>query len=108
MDNIIKLIIGENIDRRELFGNLDKNLKILKEYFKVDIIQRDNELVLKGDDAKLAEKVMGGVDGHSRDGRADRCPKVHYVISLVENGMSYIDGNMSKEVICYTHTGKPL
>lgn len=108
MDNIIKLIIGENIDRRELFGNLDKNLKILKEYFKVDIIQRDNELVLKGDDAKIAEKVMGELMAILETGEQIDAQKVHYVISLVENGMSYTDGNMSKEVICYTHTGKPL
>lgn len=108
MDNIIKLIIGENIDRRELFGNLDKNLKILKEYFKVDIIQRDNELVLKGDDAKIAEKVMGELMNILEAGEQIDAQKVHYVISLVENGMSYIDGNMSKEVICYTHMGKPL
>lgn len=108
MDNIIKLVIGENIDRRELFGNLDKNLKILKEYFKVDIIQRDNELVLKGDDAKIAEKIMGELMNILESGEQIDAQKVHYVISLVENGMSYTDGNMSKEVICYTHMGKPL
>lgn len=108
LDNIIKLVIGENIDRRELFGNLDKNLKILKEYFKVDIIQRDNELVLKGDDAKIAEKIMGELMNILESGEQIDAQKVHYVISLVENGMSYTDGNMSKEVICYTHMGKPL
>ena len=50
MSDIINISISEEIDRQELFGNLDRNLKILKENLKIDIIQRDNELVLKCDD----------------------------------------------------------
>lgn len=108
MEDIIKVIIGETIDRRELFGNLDKNLKIIKEYFKVDIIQRDNELVLKGDDAPMAEKVIAELINILETGEQIDAQKVHYVISLIENGVSYKEGNINKEIICYTHMGKPL
>lgn len=108
MEDIIKVIIGETIDRRELFGNLDKNLKIIKEYFKVDIIQRDNELVLKGDDAPMAEKVIAELINILETGEQIDTQKVHYVISLIENGVSYKEGNINKEIICYTHMGKPL
>ena len=47
-DNIRKVQISEAIDRGELFGGMDKNLKVVEKDFNVDIIQRDNELILKG------------------------------------------------------------
>lgn len=108
MDNIIKILIGDDVDRGELFGNLDKNLKIIKEYFTVDMIQRDNELVLKGDDAASAEKVVRELMEIIRSGESIDSQKVHYVIDLAEKGMSYKEGNIGKEIICYTNMGRPV
>lgn len=108
MNNIIKILTGEDIDRSELFGSLDKNLKIIKEYFSVDIIQRDNELVLKGDDAEAAEKVITELMDIVRTGEKLDAQKVHYVIDLSQKGMSYKEGNIEKEIICYTQMGKPI
>ena len=108
MSEIIKVLLNEDIDRRELFGNLDKNLKIIKEYFNVDIIQRDNELVLKGDDARIAEKAILELISILESGERLDSQKVNYVLTLVENNVSYKEGNIDREVICYTHMGKPL
>ncbi|MEE1038929.1 MAG: PhoH family protein [Eubacterium sp.] len=108
MSEIIKILLNEDIDRRELFGNLDKNLKIIKEYFNVDIIQRDNELVLKGDDARVAEKAILELISILETGERLDSQKVNYVLTLVENNVSYKEGNIDREVICYTHMGKPL
>lgn len=108
MSDIIKISIGEEIDRQELFGNLDRNLKILKENFRIDIIQRDNELVVKGDDSEIAEKVIMELMSIIESGEKIDSQKVNYVISLVENGKSYKEGKLGKEVICYTHMGKPI
>ena len=108
LSDIIKISIGEEIDRQELFGNLDRNLKILKENFRIDIIQRDNELVVKGDDSEIAEKVIMELMSIIESGEKIDSQKVNYVISLVENGKSYKEGKLGKEVICYTHMGKPI
>ncbi len=108
MENIIKIFIDEDIDRRELFGNLDKNLKILKEYFAIDIIQRDNELLIKGDDRQKAQRVVNELIEIIRSGEKLDSQKVHYVIDLSEKGISYKEGNISKEIICYTNLGKPI
>lgn len=108
MSDIINISISEEIDRQELFGNLDRNLKILKENFKIDIIQRDNELVVKGDDSEIAQKVILELIGILETGESIDSQKVNYVISLIENGKSYKDGKIGKEVICYTHMGKPI
>ena len=108
MSDIINISIGEEIDRQELFGNLDRNLKILKDNFKIDIIQRDNELVVKGDDSQIAQKVILELMSIIESGEKIDNQKVSYVISLVENGKSYREGKLGKEVICYTHMGKPI
>ena len=42
--------IPQTIDRTELFGNLDSNLTLIREATGVDIFQRDNGLLLKGED----------------------------------------------------------
>ncbi len=108
MENFIKIFIDEDIDRRELFGNLDKNLKIIKEYFEVDIVQRDNELILKGDDKEKAQKVVCELIEIIKSGEKLDSQKVHYVIDLAGKGISYREGNISKEIICYTNLGKPI
>ena len=56
--NMINVDISDTIDRGELFGGLDKNLKLIEDNFNVDIIQRDNQLILKGDRTSQAEKII--------------------------------------------------
>ena len=36
--NMVNVPISDTIDRGELFGGLDKNLKLIEDNFKVDII----------------------------------------------------------------------
>lgn len=107
-NNIIKIAIGENIDRGELFGNLDRNLKILKENYRVDLMQRDNQLLISGDDAATAAETVRELIGILETGEKIDSQKVNYVISLVNQGISYKEGNIGKEVICYTQMGKPI
>ena len=46
--DMVNVDISDTIDRGELFGGLDKNLKLIEDNLNVDIIQRDNKLILKG------------------------------------------------------------
>ena len=41
-----RIKITEGIDIKELFGNLDINIKLIKEATGVDVVQRGDELVL--------------------------------------------------------------
>ena len=54
---MINVDISDTIDRGELFGGLDKNLKLIEDNFNVDIIQRDTQLIRKGDRTSQAEKI---------------------------------------------------
>ena len=103
-----KLQIPETIDRIELFGNLDSNLEQIKEATGVDIFQRDDGLVLKGENLDLAEGILKELGGVLLKGEPLDKQKVSYIIGLKKEGLSYNDSNVSRDVICFTHKGKPL
>lgn len=107
-ENIRKIAINETIDRGELFGTLDSNIRILKENLDVDIMQRDNELILRGKDAKRAEAIFQELMEIIASGEKLDEQKINYVIALKDEGLSYEESKVSKDIICFTHKGKPL
>ena len=116
MDRKIK--INEDIDRVELFGNLDVNLDLIKEATGVSVFQRNDELILKADEntepeqqeeaLELAEKIIAELIMVLESENTLGKQKASFVISLCKEGLSYRDSNISRDVICFTHRGKPL
>jgi len=103
-----KIQIPETIDRTELFGNLDSNLEAIREASGVDIIQRDGGLLLMGEGLDLAEGILSELAAALQKGETLDKQKVSYIIGLKKEGLSYSDSNVSRDVICFTHKGKPL
>lgn len=104
----IRIIIDEDIDRGEIFGSLDGYLKVINEAFGVEIYQRDNELIIKGENASKAHLVYQELAGIIRTESNLDIQKVSYVIDLVKKGISYKESEFNKDTICFTHKGKPL
>ncbi|HVI42573.1 MAG TPA: PhoH family protein [Anaerovoracaceae bacterium] len=104
----LKIKIDHDQDTNELFGNLDVNLKIIKENYDVDIVQRQDEIILKGKEAAKAQQVIVELLEILKSGEILDAQKVNYVISLNNKGLSYKDSNTNKDVICFTHRGKPI
>lgn len=102
------IIIEDTFDRGELFGNLDSNLKLIEEHLGVVIIQRDNMLTIKGDKLETAEKVINELMTLIEKGEKLDTQKVTYIIDLCKQGISYAESHMDKDIVCYTHMGKPL
>ena len=102
------IIIEDTFDRGELFGNLDCNLKLIEEHLGVVIIQRDNMLTIKGDKLETAEKVINELMTLIEKGQKLDTQKVTYIIDLCKQGISYAESHMDKDIVCYTHMGKPL
>ena len=102
------IIIEDTFDRGELFGNLDCNLKLIEEHLGVVIIQRDNMLTIKGDKLETAEKVINELMILIEKGEKLDTQKVTYIIDLCKQGISYAESHMDKDIVCYTHMGKPL
>ena len=107
-EELITITIDNELDRSELFGNLDATLKILGSYFNIDVVQRDNELILKGKDADKAFDVVTELIEIIESGEKLDVQKVNYVISLKEQGLSYKESKINKDTICFTHRGKPI
>lgn len=103
-----KVYVSETLDRGELFGGMDKNLKIIEENFNVNIIQRDNELILKGGNTAEAERVIGEMMNVLEKGDKLDEQKISYITDLNDKGISYKEQNVGKDIICFTHEGKPL
>lgn len=113
-----KIQIVQEIDRVELFGNLDVNLDLIREATGVGIFQRDDELILKIDDnlpeeeqeagLSLAEKILEAFVAIINAGEELNKQKASYVIGLNKEGISYKESSIAKDVICFTHKGKPL
>lgn len=108
MEQTFNIILPDDIDRSELFGNMDANLRIINETLKADIIQRGNELIIKGNDSDKAQKILIELVSMLSKGEKLDSQKVGYVISLAERGVSYSKSDVDKDIICYTHLGKPL
>lgn len=104
----LKIQIDGEHEADELFGNLDVNLKILQDNYDVDIIQRQDEIILRGPEADKVREVILELLAIIQAGEPLDAQKVNYVISLNEKGLSYKDNNVNKDVICFTHKGKPI
>ena len=113
-----KIQINDDIDRTELFGNLDSNLALIKEATGVDVFQRDDGLVLKYDGDMTEEEQGAALDMAAgiieelmnilASGEELSQQKPSLVIGLKKEGLSYRESNISKDIICFTHKGKPL
>lgn len=112
MENLLieelKIKIDHDQDTNELFGNLDVNLKIIQDNYDVDIVQRQDEIILKGKEAAKAQAVILELLEILETGEKLDAQKVNYVISLNNKGLSYKESNINKDVICFTHRGKPI
>lgn len=102
----IKLEEGQNSN--ELLGNFDRNLDILCDTYAVTIMQRQDEVIIRGGDAAKAASVIRELLAILESGESLDAQKVNYVISLCEKGLSYQESNVNRDVICFTHRGKPV
>ena len=103
-----QMTIEGDIDRRELFGSLDENLRLIEEKLGVNIVQRDNSLTIIGEKAAKAEEVISELMKVITQGEALDKQKVSYIMSLRSDGISYHESALGKDIICFTHAGKPL
>jgi len=108
LEQINTIAMEQILDHSELFGIMDKNLDTIRDSMDVEMIQRDNQLILKGPDAPKAENVIKELIGIIESGEKLDTQKVAYVIALVEKGLSYHEANIDKQTICYTQMGKPI
>ena len=129
MEKKIKII--EGIDTKELFGSMDLNMKLVKEATGVEVVQRGDELLLicdsdlpdrdltgmdmtsmkekdQEESLELAEKIIEEYMSVLRSGDSIDRQRAGYIVNLTKEGVSYQENSVGKDVICFTHSGKPL
>ena len=100
--------IADDVDREDLFGNLDCNLRMIEEATKSEIIQRGSSLVIKGGDSELASGIVHELSAILEKGETLDEQKVRYAIGLRAEGKSYAGSNVGGDIICFTTKGRPI
>lgn len=111
MDNskdIVRFEIPEDINREQLFGTLDANIKQVEKATGTSIVMRDDGLFIKGTGNIKAANIINRIVENLRVEPEIDARRVNYLIDLEQKGESFDAREQVNDVICYTHRGKPL
>ncbi len=93
-----------------LFGNYDKNIRILEEQFQVTIVCRGTEIKITGDneDVAKAQRALNVLLDMIRRGDTLSEQNIFYVISMVNQGTEDSLSQINRNCILVTVKGKPV
>ena len=104
----IRITQDSDLGPREVFGTLDANLKTIEKDCGVEVVVRGDEIIINGEEAERAASVIGEMFTVAGAGQSLDEQKVNYILELSKEGISYAQSTLSKDVVCFTHKGKPL
>ena len=83
-----KFLIAEQEFERELFGNFDENIKLIEDTLSIDVILREGNIVLMGEEKNvdLAYKLMTELQDTVIKGKSLDKQSVTYSLSLLLEG----------------------
>lgn len=101
-----------NIEQvKNMFAPQEKNLNLLRDFYNIDIIYRDNELMFEHDDSRIASQIMDVLS------YMVHCAKKHKILSESElasacklaktQKLDKLEA-LTKEMIAKTVSGKPI
>ncbi len=98
-------------DLQNIFGQFDRNLKILEAELGVDLVDRGDGVRIKGDARRMgrAQAVLQELLALSQKGEAIDEQNVRYALSMkVDELRTHPLVEMDSSVICHTVSGKPI
>lgn len=83
-----KFIVSEEKFERELFGNFDENVKLIEETLNIDVILREGNIVLMGEEKNIdsALKLMNELHQTVMNGKHLDKQSISYSLSLLMEG----------------------
>ena len=106
--NEIRMKIEDAQDNAVIFGSGDHNAEKIREAFGSDIVQRGDELIIRGGDTEKAKSaVLDFLWILDRQEDLD-AQKTEYVLELNKEGQTYRKSNVKSDIICFTHRGRPI
>ena len=104
-----KFIVSEEKFERELFGDFDENIKLIESTLSIDVILREGNIVLMGEEKNvdLALKLMIDLPETLSKGKSLANQSITYSLSLLLEG-SEMRIKELEDVIVLTKKGKPV
>ena len=104
-----KFIVSEEKFERELFGDFDENIKLIESTLSIDVILREGNIVLMGEEKNvdLAIKLMNELHDTVSNGKSLDKQSITYSLSLLLEG-SEMRIKELEDVIVLTKKGKPV
>ncbi|MDO4731713.1 MAG: PhoH family protein [Clostridia bacterium] len=103
-----------NIDRMEhtvnLFGNFDKNIKLIEKEYNVSVVSRGNELKISGreQDVSKAIRVISSLLSLINRGETLEEQNIRYCMSLTESNKEREITTLAGDCICLSSKGRPI
>ncbi len=104
----IKLSFDKSYNLPMLFGQMDRNLEMIKSIFKVDLLIRGNDLKIIGqkNDAEVVARFVQELFSDLSDKGRISNQKFHYMLKYYADGNQERLGQYLNEVITVTSSGK--
>ncbi len=105
---LLRIEIPDDIESTELFGNLDSNIKAIEHETGTSIIMRDDCMLIRGEKPELAARVINAlIEALRLEPTLDK-QRLNYIIDMQTEGREYDEKSTARDIICYTHMGRPL
>jgi len=107
-EKIFKLTKSSNAQK--IFGEFDKNLKIIEEELSVSVISRDETIKIIGDEENVdkAVAVLSNLEAIANKEDAISEQDVRYATGMAIDNISYDASKLGDGYVCITATGKPI
>ena len=108
---IQKVLKIENAETANLlFGDFDKNLRLIETELSVTVTYRDGELKITGEEADVDEcvGVVSALSGMIEGGEEINEQTVRYTISMAQEGTPVSAALLSENYVCISAQGKPV
>ncbi len=96
--------------QKNIFGQLDSNIKKIEKTLNVTLVSRDNEIKLVGDsdNIKKAKNIISDLYELSKKGTTITDQTVNYCLSLAMDDKEGSIIEIDSDIICHTISGKPI
>lgn len=95
---------------RELFGDFDSNKRIIENSLNINIVLRENELVLIGEEKNLSlgESLIKELKKIRNNGESLNSQRINYVMNIIMEGNDDDLDKLTGDSIIINHKGKPI
>lgn len=95
---------------RELFGNFDENIKLIQRLMEVDVVIREGEVIIIGDEKKseLGGRLIHELMNIFEKDKELTSQNITYAVNLIKEGNQEKLKDLAGDVVFVTDRGKPI